>query len=269
VRVGVTVALALAVAATVWFLATKKHATQDLARQHPETVRARATVTPLERPVAAPQEPDESIPSRERSPQEHAAAVKHALTLTMGPDRDRIAERLVAQGLSQPDAERMGQHAIEGYADCLYEAARKQYAAQGNLNEFLDHIEIAWVFAASNLNRVRATMAPCLANIGQQTGIPWPAEYASGGSPDERITLPPPPPPWAAEMDSRIRDHVASHPGLGVTDVFVECRDEGCGAMLVGRDIRIFDFDVFAGQNGFRKAVVAGDSNRRSVWLER
>jgi hypothetical protein len=72
-------------------------------------------------------------------------------------------------------------------------------------------------------------------------------------------------------MDSRIRDHVASHPGLGVTDVFVECRDEGCGAMLVGRDIRIFDFDfdVFAGRNGFRKAVVAGDSNRRSVWLER
>jgi hypothetical protein len=40
---------------------------------------------------------------------------------------------------------------------------------------------------------------------------------------------------------------------------------------MVGRAIRIFDleFDVFAEQNGFGRAVLRGDSNARSVWLPR
>jgi hypothetical protein len=193
------------------------------------------------------------------------------LTLAMGAEREKITKDLVEQGLSLADAEQMGRRAVEGIADCLFDAARSQYEAQGNLSEFLDHTAIDWVLAATNLNRVRDVMAPCLANVRQQAGLPLPAEQPPRGSPDERVTLPPPPPPWAAEMDSRIRDHIASHPGLGVTDVFVQCREEGCGAMLVGSDIRIFDFefDVFAEHNGFQKAVVGGDRDRRLVSLER
>jgi hypothetical protein len=72
-------------------------------------------------------------------------------------------------------------------------------------------------------------------------------------------------------MERRIREYVASRPDLGVTDAVVECREQGCRALLVGRDIRIFDFDfdVFAEQNGFQRAMVGGDRNGRSVWLER
>ena len=72
-------------------------------------------------------------------------------------------------------------------------------------------------------------------------------------------------------MESRIRDHVASRPDLGVTDALVDCRQAGCTVMLVGRDIRVFefDFDVFAEQNGFARAVLRGERNRRLVWLER
>jgi hypothetical protein len=197
--------------------------------------------------------------------------VKHALTSVMSPERERMAEQLMSHGLSQADAERMTQRAIEGYADCYFEVARKQYEAQGNLNDFLDHTEVTWVLAATNLNRVREALALCMANIAQQVGLPFPSDSALGGSPDARVTLPPPPPAWAAGMDRRIRDHVASRPGLGVEDVFVECREEGCSAMLVGHDIRIFDFDfdVFAEQNGFQRAVVGGQKNLRSVWLER
>jgi hypothetical protein len=267
-RTAGVLALAFIVAATFWVFAGKKYASQELAPQHTDTVRAEAISAPLERQRSERQQP-EVVPAQ--SPDERAAAVKRMLTLAMGVERESVTKELVEQGLSLADAEQMGRRAVEGIADCLFDAARSQYEAQGNLSEFLDHTAIDWVLAATNLNRVRDVMAPCLANVRQQAGLPLPAEQPPRGSPDERVTLPPPPPPWAAEMDSRIRDHIASHPGLGVTDVFVQCREEGCGAMLVGSDIRIFDFefDVFAEHNGFQKAVVGGDRDRRLVSLER
>jgi hypothetical protein len=263
-------ALALSVAATFWFFAVRQDAIPKPAAQRIQAVHADAIAAPLEQQGPLHRDPEESKPVPQRSA-ERAAAVKHMLTLAMGAERDRITNELVEQGLSSEDAEQMGRRAVEGIADCLFDAARSQYEAQGNLNEFLEHAEIDWVLAATSLNRVRAVMAPCLANIHQQTGLPLPADHAVGGNLDERVTLPPPPPPWAAEMTGRIREHVASHPELGATDVFVQCREEGCSAMLVGNDIRIFDFefDVFAEQNGFQKAVVGGDRDRRSVWLER
>jgi hypothetical protein len=271
-RTSGALALALIAAATFWFFAVKKHAQPELAPQRTETVRADAIAAPLARQHSVGQQPDEPpqvVPAP--SAGERAAAVKRMLTLAMGAEREKITKDLVEQGLSLADAEQMARRAVEGIADCLFDAARSQYAAQGNLSEFLDHTEIDWVLAATNLSRVRVVMAPCLANVRQQTGLPSPVDQPVNGSPDERVTLPPPPPPWAAEMGTRIRDHIASHPGLGVTDVFVQCRDEGCSAMLVGSDIQIFDFDfdVFAEQNGFKKAVVGGERDRRSVWLER
>jgi hypothetical protein len=72
-------------------------------------------------------------------------------------------------------------------------------------------------------------------------------------------------------MEARIREHIASHPRLEITDTLTTCREEGCSVMLVGRDIRIFDleFERFAEQNGFEHAVLGGDSDRRFVWLQR
>jgi hypothetical protein len=229
-------------------------------------------VVPREQTISPPRpEHDDSTLASARSRDDRAAEVKQIMTLVLAPERGHLVEQLVAQGLSAEDAERMGQRAVEGYADCLFETVRKQYEAQGNLNDFLDHAEITWVDAALKLNGVRAAVAPCIATIIQQVGLPPPPNLPLGGSLEERIKLPSEPPPWAAEMESRIRDHVASHSELGVTDVIVECREEGCRALLVGRDIRIFDFDfdVFAEQNGFQKALVGGDRYGRSVWLER
>jgi hypothetical protein len=53
--------------------------------------------------------------------------------------------------------------------------------------------------------------------------------------------------------------------------VLVECRQEGCNALIGGHDIPIFDldFDVFAARNDFRHAIVGGDPNHRTVWLQR
>jgi hypothetical protein len=269
----------LVVAATTYFIATRKSEPLHQSVSPPTEIDSvsPAPIAPPVEPISSTQESDESIPIPipEGSTEERAAAVKHTLTLGMGPERDAMSERLVAQGLSRVDAEKVAQRFVEGYADCLFDATRRQYESQGtSLNEFLEHAERSWtqLLAAFQLNRVRSRMASCMANISQQTGIPLGSpDYASGGSFDDRITPPPPLPSWAAEMDSRIRDHVASRPDLGVTDVLIECREEGCSVMLVGRDIRIFEFefDVFAQQNGFQKAVLRGDSTRRLVWLER
>jgi len=53
--------------------------------------------------------------------------------------------------------------------------------------------------------------------------------------------------------------------------LLVKCRQEGCNALIGGHDIPIFDldFDVFAERNGFHHALVGGDSNHRTVWLQR
>ena len=48
-------------------------------------------------------------------------------------------------------------------------------------------------------------------------------------------------------------------------------RDDGCNVLIAGHDIRVFDLesDRFAEQNGFRHAIVGGDSGLRTVWLQR
>jgi hypothetical protein len=265
-------AFAVAIVATAgWFLATKKHATPESFTPPATTVRADAPAPSLETSIAVQQDSVASKPFAQRSTDERAAAVKHTLTSVMASERDEVAEMLIGQGLSRVDAERMGERFLKGYVDCLFDAVREQYEAHGaSVNEFLDRAEQGWshVLDAYDINQARWAMAACIANISQQTGISLPADYTSVGSPDEGA---PPPPPWAAEMENRIRDHVASRPELGVTDVLVDCRQAGCNVMLVGRDIRIFDFDfdLFAEQNGFAHAVVRGERNRRLVWLER
>ena len=207
---------------------------------------------------------------------ERITAIKHAMSKAMSEFRETILNGLVAQGLAPIDSEQTAQRFIEGFADCLFEAARREYETQGiSVEEFLDRIEIVWtqpVESTTNLNRVQSAAAPCVANVGQQAGIPFPANFGTAANEiSERFSAEIESPPWADEMEDRIRDHVASQPELVLTGLLVTCRENGCNVMMVGRDIRIFDleFDVFAEQNGFKHAVLGGDSNRRLVWLPR
>ena len=263
------------VAATAWFLATKKHSTD--APSPASAVRTEETTPSPEKSSPTPPDSTASKPSRQRSVEERAAALKHILAVGMAPMRDEVTERLVQQGLSREDAEQAGERYRDGYVNCLFDAARRQYEAEGiSVNEFLDRAEQRWslLLRAFDIDRARwaTLLPPCVANIRQQTGMPLSAAYASPGSADELATQPaPPPPPWAAEMENRIQDHVASHPGLGATDALVDCEEAGCSVILVGSDIRVFDFDfdVFAEQTGFARAVVRGSNKYRQLWLER
>ena len=60
-------------------------------------------------------------------------------------------------------------------------------------------------------------------------------------------------------------------PTNGLTRVLVQCRDDGCNVLIAGHGIHVFDleFDRFAERNGFRHAIVGGDSGLRTVWLPR
>jgi len=257
------------VAAIGWFVAAKKHATPEPFAPTTATVPADAeplvaTATP------APQDLAASQPSARLSIEKRTAALKHTLTVFVGALHDEVAEQLIRQGLSREDAERMGERFLEGYVDCEFDTMRDEYEAQGaTVDTFLDRAEQGWphVLDGYDANRARRAMAQCVANLSQQTGIPWSVDYSAAGNAEEQIA----PPPWAAEMEGRIRDHVASRPELGVTDVLVDCREAGCYVVLAGRDIPIFDFDfdAFAEQNGFARALLRGESNRRLVVLER
>jgi hypothetical protein len=272
------VASVLAAMATAYIISTK-HA--------PEPPQPSSSSPPIEIHSAAPianarvesvspaQALAEPIPEP-ASNEERAAVIKQTMTEALAPSREVLVNGLVARGLAPEDSEQVAQRFVEGFADCLFEAARKDYEAQGlGIKEFLDGAEMVWTqtLAYVSLNRVQAAAVPCVANISQQTGIPLPANFGSGGSTStEPISPPAPPPPWAADMEARIRDHIAAYPELGITSVLVECVENGCNVLMVGRgNIRVFDleFDVFAEQNGFKHAVLFGDGNRRSVRLNR
>jgi hypothetical protein len=184
---------------------------------------------------------------------------------------------LTQQGLAQTDSELVIDRFIEGVTECIFEAARNEYEAQGmGLNGFLDAAQAApWFQTLEYIysKRVRRAAVPCVANISQQTGIPMPADFERGGTDVDRIQPAPPVPPWATDMENRIRENVARYPEAGVSDARVHCVEAGCTVVLTGRAIRIFDleFDVFAEQNGFKHALLSGggNSNQRFVWLQR
>ena len=220
-------------------------------------------------PIAVPLGRNESVSEPELANDEDPAAIKRAMIAVMGPKRAVLADWLTAQGLAPEDGERIAQRFLEGLADCLLEAVRNEHEARGNP----DQRGMSWtqVLAYVNLNRIQSAAVPCASNISQQTGIPLPASFGSGGSRRDDIPEETPAPPWAPEMEARIRDYVASYSEPAIRSVIVECDEPGCNVTLVGRDIRIFelDFDVFAEQNGFKHAVLRGDSDSRFVWLQR
>jgi hypothetical protein len=79
-------------------------------------------------------------------------------------------------------------------------------------------------------------------------------------------------PPWSDEMESAILSHIGRHPGLKLTNLQVQCADDGCLILLIGRDVPVYelDFDEFATENGFGAALIRGDGIRdRTVFLRR
>ncbi len=187
----------------------------------------------------------------------------------MGTWRDAAAGALAERGLAPEDSKRQAQQFSEGVADCFLEVMRKDYEARGKP----DASELTWTQAIAyvGLNRVQSAAVPCVVNIGQQNGIPVSADFGTAGSRADDIPARLPSPPWAADMETRIRRHVASHSVPGIATVLVECIESGCTVALVGHDIRVFDleFDGFAEQNGFQRVAPSGDTNMRLVWLQR
>jgi len=79
-------------------------------------------------------------------------------------------------------------------------------------------------------------------------------------------------PPWSDEMESTILSHIGQHPGLKLTNLQVQCAEEGCLILLIGRDIPVYelDLDVFATEHGFNAALIRGDGiEDRTVFLRR
>lgn len=213
------------------------------------------------------------------SDEERAAAIKRAISKSLADGRDTYADELVESGLAPDDSARIAQRFANGVADCIFDAARREYEARGvGFAAFMDGVEIAWnqpvETGVRDVSRVQSGAALCIATVSQQAGIVLTTNSDLGTSANdvvERLSVGLERPAWADEMEARIREHIASHPELGLTDVVVACREEGCNATLIGSSIRIFDlaFDQFAEQNGFQHAVLGGDSNRRFVWLQR
>lgn len=260
------------------FLVTTKH--DPALPSHPpvtEIPRAAAATTNATGPNTATNRVDEPRTAGRMSDQERAAAIRRAISKAMAGNRDVYAQELAAGGLAPSDSERIAQRLTDGLADCIFEAARKEYEARGvSFKDFLDGAEIVWSQPIQpgirDVSPIRSGAASCIATVGQQAGMALPADYGSAANEFvERFSASLEPPPWASQMEARIREHIASHPGIEITDTLTTCREEGCSVMLVGRDIRIFDleFERFAEQNGFEHAVLGGDSDRRFVWLQR
>ena len=79
-------------------------------------------------------------------------------------------------------------------------------------------------------------------------------------------------PPWSDEMESAILSHIGRHPGLKLTNLQVQCAEDGCLILLIGRDIPVYelDFDAFATEHGFSAALIRGDGIQdRTVFLRR
>jgi hypothetical protein len=79
-------------------------------------------------------------------------------------------------------------------------------------------------------------------------------------------------PLWSDEMETAILSHIGRHPGLKLTNLQVQCAEDGCLILLIGRDIPVYelDFDVFATEHGFSAALIRGDGIQdRTVFLRR
>jgi hypothetical protein len=272
---ALAVVFVLAVAGTAYVISTRHVASPPLPPHPIESARAGPTTTDAVESRGPTGPLNEVLPVTQLSDPQRVVAIKRAISKAMADSRDEVTRGLAASGLAAADSEPIAQRFIDGVADCIFEAARNEYEAQGvALKEFLDGTEIVWSqpieMGTRDLRPIQSRAAPCVADASQQAGLPMPASYGSAADDIiERFSAGLESPPWGAEMEARIRDHIASH-DRALAGILVKCRDDGCNVMMVG-DVRIFDleFDRFAEQNGFQHAVLGGDTSHRLVWLQR
>jgi hypothetical protein len=276
-----TVVVAVVVAGTAHRLSTRRAAEPPpVARidEEPPAGPIAAARTQPSIPSDGPDEPDALPPKPRLSDEERVVLIKRAIAKNLSEPRETYVEALAASGLAPADGERIAQQLVDRVADCMLEAARAEYESRGvGLKEFLDAVEIAWSQQPRELNvddlhQVQARAAPCIAAASEQAGIPTPSGF--GRRADElveRFSAGLESPPWAGDMEARLRAHIASYPELMLTGTLIKCRADGCNVMLEGHDIHIFELELdrFAEQNGFARAALGGDSDRRFVWLER
>ena len=271
------VALVLAVAAVASSVIATKHVSAPAPWPHVTDVDLSAAVSTdsAERSISSRDAADAPSPETTTSDEERAAAIKRAISNALENPRDSYAKQLEESGLAPADSQQIAQRLIDAVANCIFESARTEYETQGmGPKEFLDGAEMVWSRPTQvELSlRVRSRAVPCVATAYQQAGIPAPADFGSssdelsGSSSTESAR-----PPWAGEMEARIREHISSYRAPNLSRVLAQCRSDGCSVLIAGHDIRVFDldFDRFAEQNGFRHAVLGGDSSLRAVWLQR
>jgi hypothetical protein len=272
-------AVAFAAAVIVYFTGVSRPTTRSPrpATQPAEIAREDTRADVRDQSVSRPQRTAEPISHPQSTPpnDQRIAAVKNMVSVVLETESQAMADELTQEGVAQPDSEAAVHRFIEGFTNCIFDAARGEYEVQGmSVNEFLDAAETGswfrtWEYLSSK--RVRRAAVSCVGNVSQQNGMPMMPNFEYGGLDVDRIEPSPPVPPWASGMDSRIRDHVASYPDAGVTSVEVQCEEAGCSVALFGRAIRVFDleFDMFAEQNGFAHAIAGNRvGNARIVWLQ-
>jgi hypothetical protein len=277
-KILAVLAVAFAAAVFVYFAGISKLGTQSpRPAMRPAEIPAGTGENPRDSSTYRSQQTAESSSQPQSTPhdEQRVAAIKETIGNVLEAESRTWANELSQDGLARSDSELAVHRFIEGFTDCIFDAARREYEVQGmTVNEFLDAAETrswfrTWEYLTSK--RVRRAAVSCVANVCQQTGLPMMPGFEYGGLDVDRIEPAPPVPSWATGMDSRIRDHVASYPDAGVASVQVQCVEAGCSVALIGHAIRVFDleFDVFAEQNGFDHAI-AGNSigNVRIVWLQ-
>jgi hypothetical protein len=273
---AVTVVLAAAAGAT-YLTATKHAAAPPQLPPVAESSVIATTTTDAAQTGPSKVRADESPLDATLADEERAAAIKHAISNALAKARESYAKALQDSGLASADSQRIAQQLVDEVAGCIFEAALAESAASGvDRQEFLTGAEVIWSqpteASVGVIGRgVRSSAVPCVANAYQLAGITMPDYFASAGNEVPEPITSSAPPPWAAEMEVRLREHISSYRALDLTGVLVKCREQGCQALIVGHDIPIFDleFDVFAERNGFRSAIVGGDSSHRIVWLQR
>jgi hypothetical protein len=263
---GVSALLIVLAVGTFHLFASRQDPTTvpDTTSPRPELPAAESKVAALTPEVVSTPDPPP------RSAEERTKAIKAAMRRSVAGTQNRFIDQLVAKGLARSDSERMVNEFANGLVDCLFEAALADNKSRYTLDEFLHGAEMLWTNGTSQIDpqRVPTSAVGCAANVAQQAGLSIDFEPSN-----RRGTEPVVPASGmnAREMEATILGHIATHPELALTDLFVHCDPRGCEVLMQGRDIKIFDleFDRFAEQHGFQRTVVAGEANFRTVWLQR
>jgi hypothetical protein len=185
-------------------------------------------------------------------------------------------QALVNTGLAQSDAERIVDEFALGIATCVFEDVRKDYEGRGyTRDEFVLVAAMIWSTPGNSfdLKRLPLSAAPCVTNVSQQAGLSLAVGFESRPlRPSEPVDVPASASGLNLDAtEAAIHAHIARYPDLGPTDLYAHCEVRGCELIMQGERLRPYELELdrFAEENGFRHAVLRGNDNLRTVWLQR